>query len=139
MSSSHDSRNFFLKGPAGRLEAILWTPFRSGRGHHLRRVCTRIRCSAVRWHNKVVYQVAKSPNALGYLCCDSIFAGRLARANTIGAGESRTTCEQRSIFFPEIFVRATIGGGLQFWLPVAGLRAGCEDARVSQLIGLGLQ
>jgi len=31
MSSSHDSRNFFLEGPAGRLEAILWTPLGGAR------------------------------------------------------------------------------------------------------------
>ena len=26
MSATHDFRNFFLEGPAGRLEAVLWTP-----------------------------------------------------------------------------------------------------------------
>ena len=31
MAATHESRNFFLDGPAGRLEAILWRPANSKR------------------------------------------------------------------------------------------------------------
>src|SRR6266849_7213202 len=65
MSSSHDSRNFFLKGPAGRLEAILWTPSAATRPPLAAVVCHPHPLFGGTMHNKVVYQVAKSLDALG--------------------------------------------------------------------------
>src|SRR5437867_2412108 len=64
MSSSHDSRNFFLEGPAGRLEAILWTPTVAMRPPLVAVVCHPHPLFGGTMHNKVVYQVAKSLDAL---------------------------------------------------------------------------
>jgi len=68
----HESRNFFLQGPAGRLEAILWTPDGGGQPPLACVVCHPHPLFGGTMHNKVVYQVAKSLDALGLLvlrCC----------------------------------------------------------------------
>src|SRR5882724_11346535 len=65
MSSSHDSRNLFLGGPAGRLEAILWTPTGVARPPLAAVVCHPHPLYSGTMHNKVVYQTAKSLDALG--------------------------------------------------------------------------
>src|SRR5258705_13857161 len=65
MSSSHDSRNFFLKGPAGRLEAILWTPSAATRPPLAAVVCHPHPLFGGTMHNKVVYQVAKTLHRFG--------------------------------------------------------------------------
>ena len=69
MTATHDSRNFFLQGPAGRLEAILWTP--SAAEDELTApppwaavVCHPHPLFGGTLHNKVVYQAAKSLDAL---------------------------------------------------------------------------
>src|SRR5947199_10709147 len=82
MSSSHDSRNFFLKGPAGRLEAILWTPSAATRPPMAALVCHPHPLFGGTMHNKVVYQVAKSLDALGMA---------VLRFNFRGAGLSEGT------------------------------------------------
>src|SRR5882672_3204617 len=65
MSRSHDSRNLFLEGPAGRLEAILWTPTGVARPPLAAVVCHPHPLYSGTMHNKVVYQTAKSLDALG--------------------------------------------------------------------------
>src|SRR5262249_52959425 len=67
MTASHDSRNFFLEGPAGRLEAILWTPAAATRHRPSLAavVCHPHPLYGGTMHNKVVYQAAKSLDALG--------------------------------------------------------------------------
>src|SRR5215472_7934691 len=66
MPAPHDSRNFFLEGPAGRLEAILWTPSAPKRHRPplAAVVCHPHPLFGGTMHNKVVYQVAKSLDAL---------------------------------------------------------------------------
>src|SRR5436305_4877672 len=68
MATSHDSRNFFLDGPAGRLEAILWTPSAPARHRPplAAVVCHPHPLYGGTMHNKVVYQAAKSLHALGH-------------------------------------------------------------------------
>ncbi len=67
MTASHDSRKLFLEGPAGRLEAILWTPFAPERHRPplAAVVCHPHPLFGGTMHNKVVYQAAKSLDALG--------------------------------------------------------------------------
>src|ERR1700739_2524763 len=80
MSASHDSRNFFLDGPAGRLEAILWRPSAHERPPALAAVvCHPHPLFGGTMHNKVVYQAAKSLDALGL---------PVLRFNFRGAGSS---------------------------------------------------
>ena len=139
MNSSHDSRNFFLNGPAGRLEAILWTPT----------AVTREPLAAVLWHphplfggtmhNKVVYQVAKSLDALGIPVLRFNFrgAGLSEGQHDRGRGEQDDVRAALDFLSGEFSSVPLLVAGFSFGC-VAGLRAGCEDSRVSQLIGLGL-
>src|SRR5690348_16323546 len=64
MSARHDSRNLFLAGPAGRLEAILWSPS-AGTPSLAAVVCHPHPLFGGTMHNKVVYQAAKSLDAPG--------------------------------------------------------------------------
>src|SRR5260370_24795158 len=64
MTSTHDSRNFFLEGPAGRLEAILWTPSAAAHPPLAAVVCHPHPLFGGTMHNKVVFQTAKSLDAL---------------------------------------------------------------------------
>ena len=61
--AAHESRNFFLEGPAGRLEAILWKPAAPPSMTAL--VCHPHPLFGGTMHNKVVYQAAKTLDALG--------------------------------------------------------------------------
>ena len=139
MSSSHDSRNFFLEGPAGRLEAILWTPSAVARPPIAAVVCHPHPLFGGTMHNKVVYQVAKSLDAAGIPVLRFNFrgAGLSEGEHDRGRGEQddvRAALDFLSGEFPSV---PLLAAGFSFGC-VAGLRAGCEDSRVSQLIGLGL-
>lgn len=141
MAASHDSRSFFLKGPAGRLEAILWTP--SVPARH-RPPLAAVACHphplfGGTMHNKVIYQAAKSLDALGLPVLRFNFrgAGLSAGEHDRGKGEQddvRAALEFLAAKFPGIPV---LLAGFSFGAGV-GLRVGCQDARVSELIGLGL-
>src|ERR1700688_4683384 len=65
MTHHHDSRNLFLSGPVGRLEAILWTPHNPTPPAIAAVVCHPRPVFGGTMHNKVVFQVAKSIDALG--------------------------------------------------------------------------
>src|ERR1700726_5127481 len=65
MSLHHDSRNLFLSGPVGRLEAVLWTPRGPTAPALAALVCHPPPLFGGTMHNKVVFQVAKSIDALG--------------------------------------------------------------------------
>ncbi len=139
MSSSHDSRNFFLEGPGGRLEAIFWTPSAVTRPPIAAVVCHPHPLFGGTMHNKVVYQVAKSLDAAGIPVLRFNFrgAGLSEGEHDRGRGEKddvRAAFDFLSGEFPSV---PLLAAGFSFGC-VAGLRAGCEDSRVSQLIGLGL-
>ena len=139
MSSSHDSRNFFLNGPAGRLEAILWTPSSGTRPPLAAVVCHPHPLFGGTMHNKVVYQVAKSLDALGIPVVRFNFrgAGLSEGEHDRGLGEQNDVRAALDFLSGESSSVPLLVAGFSFGC-VAGLRAGCEDARVSQLIGLGL-
>jgi len=141
MSVSHDSRNFFLEGPAGRLEAILWTPSSPQRHRPplAAVVCHPHPLFGGTMHNKVVYQAAKSLDAFGLPVLRFNFrgAGLSAGKHDRGVGEQddvRTALEFLAKQFPSV---PLLLAGFSFgsWV---GLRVGCEDRRVSHLIGLGI-
>ena len=139
MSSSHDSRNFFLEGPAGRLEAILWTPPAATRPPLAAVVCHPHPLFGGTMHNKVVYQVAKSLDAAGMPVLRFNFrgAGLSEGDHDRGRGEQDDVRAALDFLSTEFSSVPLLVAGFSFGC-VAGLRAGCEDARVSQLIGLGL-
>jgi alpha/beta superfamily hydrolase len=139
MSSSHDSRNFFLKGPAGRLEAILWTPSAATRPPLAAVVCHPHPLFGGTMHNKVVYQVAKSLDVLGIPVLRFNFrgAGLSEGEHDRGRGEQGDVRAALDFLSEEFSSAPLLVAGFSFGC-VAGMRAGCEDARVWQLIGLGL-
>ena len=139
MSASHESRNFFLEGPAGRLEAILWTPSAVARPPLAAVVCHPHPLFGGTMHNKVVYQAAKSLDALGIPVLRFNFrgAGLSAGEHDRGHGEQadvRTALDFVAAEFPGV---PLLLAGFSFG-SLVGLRVGCEDPRVSHLIGLGL-
>ena len=89
MTTTHDSRNFFLEGPAGRLEAILWTPSSSARPPLAAVVCHPHPLFGGTMHNKVVYQAAKSLDGRGIPVLRFNFrgAGLSAGVHDRGQGE----------------------------------------------------
>ncbi len=137
MSAQHESRNFFLAGPAGRLEAILWSPS-AGSPRLAALVCHPHPLFGGTMHNKVVYQAAKSLDALGLPVLRFNFRGTgLSEGkHDLGVGERedvRAALDFLAAEFPNI---PLLVAGFSFGCWV-GLRVGCEDARVSALIGLG--
>jgi hypothetical protein len=141
MTAAHKSRSFFLEGPAGRLEAILWTPSAPARHRPplAALVCHPHPLFGGTMHNKVIYQAAKSLDALGLPVLRFNFRGA-----GLSAGEhDRGNGEQDDVRSALDFLRQKFPGvpvllaGFSFGAWV-GLQVGCADERVSHLIGLGL-
>ena len=137
--SSHASRTFFLNGPMGRLEAILWTP------NHLHVlplaavICHPHPLFGGTLHNKVVYQAAKSIDALRIPVLRFNFrgAGRSAGVHDEGRGEQGDVQAAVDFLATEFPRTPLLLGGFSFgsWV---GLRMGCADPRVTDLMGLGV-
>jgi alpha/beta superfamily hydrolase len=139
MHVAHDSRSFFLAGPAGRLEAILWTPSRRGTPTLAAVICHPHPLFGGTMHNKVVYQAAKSLDALGIPVLRFNFrgAGLSAGSHDRGKGEQgdvQAAIDCLSTEFPNV---PLLVAGFSFgsWV---GLRVGCADGRVTELMGLGI-
>jgi alpha/beta superfamily hydrolase len=139
MSGSHDSLNFFLEGPAGRLEAILWTPTAVTRPPLAAVVCHPHPLFGGTMHNKVVYQTAKSLDAAGLPVLRFNFrgAGLSEGEHDHGRGEQDDVRAALDFLSTEFSSVPLLVAGFSFGC-VAGLHAGCEDARVSHLVGLGI-
>jgi alpha/beta superfamily hydrolase len=137
MSSTHQSTNFFLQGPVGRLEAVLWSP--TGAAPAIAAlVCHPHPVFGGTMHNKVVFQAAKALDGLGIAVLRFNFrgAGLSEGAHDGGRGEledARTALKFLAAEFPGT---PLLVAGFSFGCWV-GLRAGCEDARVEKLIGIG--
>lgn len=131
-------RSIFLKGPAGRLEATLWTTS-AAEPDFVAVVCHPHPLYGGTIHNKVVYQTAKALHQRGASVLRFNFrgAGQSEGVHDRGIGEQqdvRTAFDYLSAEFPD---KAIVLAGFSFgsWV---GLRVGCEDARVTNLISLGL-
>jgi len=138
MSTNHESTNFFLDGPAGKLEAVLWTPAHGASPRFAAVVCHPHPLFGGTLHNKVVYQAAKALDSHG---------GAVLRFNFRGTGLSEGKHDQgpgerddvhAAVEFlveryPEV---PLLVAGFSFGCWV-GLHVGCEDARVVRLIGIG--
>jgi uncharacterized protein len=139
MPHHHDSRNFFLTGPVGRLEAILWTPHHATPPPLAAVVCHPHPLFGGTMHNKVVFQAAKSIDALGI---------PVLRFNFRGAGLSegvhdRAIGEQGDVAAALLFLIAEFPAALLLvagfsFGSVVGLRVGCQTPQVTNLIALGL-
>jgi len=139
MQIHHDSRNFFLQGPAGKLEAILWTPTRAGMPTLVAVLCHPHPLFGGTLHNKVVYQAAKSMDRLGIPVLRFNFrgAGLSAGEHDRGLGERGDVQAVIDFLASEFSNIPLLVGGFSFgsWV---GLRVGCADSRVQELIGLGI-
>ena len=141
MTAAHDSRSFFLEGRAGRLEAILWTPSAPARHRPplAAVICHPHPLFGGTMHNKVIYQAAKSLDALGLPVLRFNFRG----AGLSGGEHDRGNGEQGDVRCALDFLKQEFPGvplllaGFSFGAWV-GLRVGCEDPRVSHLIGIGV-
>src|SRR5271154_3906385 len=138
LSKAHESRSLFLAGPAGRLEAILWKPQGVARPPMAAVICHPHPLFGGTIHNKVIYQTAKSLDALSLAVLRFNFrgAGMSAGTHDRGRGEQgdvRAALDFLASEFPDV---PLLLAGFSFGCWV-GLRVGCEDPRVTQLIGLG--
>jgi alpha/beta superfamily hydrolase len=128
-----------INGPAGRLEALLWVPKPSQGVHLAAVVCHPHPLYQGTMHNKVVYQTAKALDSLGIPVLRFNFRGVGASEGNYdhGRGEEddvRTALDYLEAHFPGAPLLAA-GFSFGAWV---GLRAGCSDPRVVELVGLGL-
>ena len=135
-------RTLMLPGPAGRLEAILWaTPARKeSEGPSLAAVvCHPHPLFGGTMHNKVVYQTAKTIHrfALPVVRFNFRGVGLSEGVHDKGAGEERDVLAVIDFLAAEYPAVPLLLAGFSFgsWV---GLRAGCGDRRVTELLGLGL-
>ncbi len=131
-------RTFFLNGQAGRLEAMLWT---SPVSNPLRVavVCHPHPLFGGSMHNKVVFRIARAMHHHGFPVLRFNFrgAGLSHGSHDAGRGERddvRTALDSLSVSFPG---KSMVLAGFSFGAWV-GLRVGCEDNRVAELVGLGI-
>jgi uncharacterized protein len=131
-------RNFLIAGPAGRLEALLWTvPVADPPLVAL--VCHPHPLFGGTMHNKVVYQAAKALHLrdIPVLRFNFRGAGQSEGIHDRGVGERddvRVALDYLAAEFPQ---RPILLAGFSFG-SVVGLRVGCGDERVLDLIGLGI-
>ncbi len=134
----HESRNLFLEGPAGRLEAIYWKPEGRERPPLATVVCHPHPLFGGTMHNKVAYQAAKSLDVLGLPVLRFNFrgAGTSAGTHDRGRGERGDVTAALDFLAGEFPETPLLVAGFSFGCFV-GLHAGCKDERVTELIGLG--
>jgi alpha/beta superfamily hydrolase len=139
MTQHHDSRNFFFSGPAGRLEAVLWTPRRPSAPALAGLVCHPHPLFGGTMHNKVVFQAAKSIDALGAPVLRFNFrgAGLSDGAHDRGIGERDDVRAALQFLIGEFPGVPLLVAGFSFG-SIVGLRVGCQSPEVTQLIALGL-
>jgi len=139
MATTHESRNFFLDGPAGRLEAILWSPASGKKPLLAALVCHPHPLFGGTMHNKVVYQAAKSMDQFGLPVLRFNFRAAGMSAGTFDGGRGELGDVRAALDFltDEFPGLPLLLAGFSFgsWV---GLRVGCEDSRVAELIGIGL-
>jgi alpha/beta superfamily hydrolase len=131
-------RTFFLDGPAGRLEALLWTPPHDA-GALAALVCHPHPLFGGTMHNKVVYQAAKTLHRLRLPVLRFNFrgAGLSEGRHDEGRGERDDVRAALDFLAREYAGRPLLLAGFSFGASV-GLRVGCQDSRVAALVGLGL-
>jgi hypothetical protein len=131
-------RNFFLDGPAGRLEALLLTVSNPA-PTIAALVCHPHPLFGGTMHNKVVYRTAKTLHRRGMPVLRFNFRGTGLSEGTHDRGEGeksdvRAALDYLSKEFPSVPVLLA-GFSFGSWV---GLQVGCEVNRVIKLIGLGL-
>jgi alpha/beta superfamily hydrolase len=131
-------RSLNLNGAAGRLEALLWTS-RLDDPPVVAVVCHPHPLFGGTMHNKVVYQAAKTLHRRGMAVMRFNFRGVGLSEGTHDkghgeAGDVRAALDYLATEFPS---RPILLAGFSFGAWV-GLRVGCADSRVTDLVGLGI-
>jgi len=131
-----------LTGPMGRLETILWSVAQeknAGLPPLAAVVCHPHPLFGGTMHNKVVYQAAKTLHRFGLPVVRFNFrgVGLSEGRHDNGQGEVDDVVAVLNFLADEYPGVPLLVAGFSFgsWV---GLRAGCADARVAKLIGLGL-
>jgi alpha/beta superfamily hydrolase len=139
MQIHHDSRTFFLQGPVGKLEAVLWTPICEEEPSIAAVLCHPHPLFGGTLHNKVVYQAAKSLDALGIPVLRFNFrgAGMSAGEHDRGLGELEDVQAAIDFLANEYAGASLLAGGFSFGSWVS-MRVGCADSRVHELLGIGI-
>jgi uncharacterized protein len=131
-------RSFFLQGPAGRLEALLWTT-PAAESHFAAVVCHPHPLFGGTMHNKVVFQAAKTLHLHGVPVLRFNFRGTglSEGSHDRGHGEQDDVRAALDYLAREFHGRPILLAGFSFgsWV---GMRVGCGDARVAETIGIGL-
>jgi uncharacterized protein len=131
-------RSLFLAGPAGRLEALLWTSAAAD-PPATALVCHPHPLYGGTMHNKVAFQAAKSLQRAGLPVLRFNFrgAGLSEGQHDRGRGEQDDVRSALDFLSAEFPGKPVVLAGFSFgsWV---GLRVGAEDTRVSHLIGLGI-
>jgi alpha/beta superfamily hydrolase len=138
MSTNHESKSFFLDGPAGKLEAVLWTPADGAAPRFAAVVCHPHPLFGGTLHNKVVYQAAKALDSRGGAVLRFNFRGTglSEGAHDRGRGERDDVHAAVEFLAGRFSQMPLVVAGFSFGCWV-GLRVGCEDARVERVIGIG--
>ncbi len=131
-------RSLFLAGPAGRLEALLWTSSVPD-PKFVAVVCHPHPLFGGTMHNKVVFQTAKALHQHGAAVLRFNFRGveQSEGVHDRGQGEQDDVRSAIDYLANEFSGRPILVAGFSFGSSV-GLRVGCGDRRVAQVIGLGL-
>ena len=131
-----------LSGLAGRIEAILWSIAQENNGGPppiAAVVCHPHPLFGGTMHNKVVYQTAKTIHRFGVPVVRFNFrgVGLSEGSHDNGQGEVDDVVTALNFLADEYPGVPILVAGFSFgsWV---GLRAGCADSRVAELIGLGL-
>jgi alpha/beta superfamily hydrolase len=140
--STQPHRTLMIPGPSGRMEAILWSiseEAATARPPLAAVVCHPHPLFGGTMHNKVVYQAAKTIHRFGLPVLRFNFRGVGLSEGTHdnGIGEKDDVLAVIDFLAEEFPGAPLLVAGFSFgsWV---GLRAGCGDARVAELIGLGL-
>jgi len=135
-------RNLAFPGTAGKLEGILWDVSREAASEGL--AIAAVLCHphplfGGTMHNKVAYQVAKTIHRFGVPVLRFNFrgVGLSEGAHDEGIGEEQDVFAALDFLAGEYPGAPMLVSGFSFGAWV-GLRAGCRDKRVKELIGLGL-
>jgi uncharacterized protein len=131
-----------LNGPAGRIETILWSVPSDPKVAPpalAAVVCHPHPLFGGTMHNKVVYQATKSIHQFGLPVVRFNFrgVGLSEGQHDNGHGEADDVHAVLDFLAEEFPGLPLLAAGFSFGAWV-GLRAGCADARVTELIGLGL-
>jgi alpha/beta superfamily hydrolase len=131
-------RSLLLEGPAGRLEALLWNSPQPD-PPLVAVVCHPHPLYGGTMHNKVVFRVAKTLARLGLPALRFNFRGTGMSRGThdYGRGEADDVGTAVSFLAEQFPGQPQLLAGFSFGAWV-GLQVGCADARVAELVGLGL-